>query len=404
METRKIIDILNSRDVEEVTAWLKKFPNIKIFNRDGSYNYARAISQAHPEAQQISDYFHLVKNLSEYLKDYLLKKLPKVLTVENKTLPKLNIEILKKKELYSSEWEFAKAIKELHSSGKNFSEIGKIFNLQYRSVKKYIEIKEEECLNKELTQSKQKKKQKLVERVKELYRSGKTYKYIGEILDLDYKTIKKYIEVSTPLVYRTIERTSSITPYKNEVIQLLNKRVSKKEIYNILKEKGYKQAMRTFYNSVSKIVKEYYDISDISQKNINSLRIKVSKITKLLYYPLEKIEGLDENIYKQIIKEYSWVADILNIMKNFKIAVKEKNINKYLLWLENLKNLNISELNGFIKNLEKDYSAIINAISYRYTNGLAEGLVNKLKTIKRSMYGKASFQTLRRKILWSERD
>ena len=88
-------------------------------------------------------------------------------------------------------------------------------------------------------------------------------------------------------------------------------------------------------------------------------------------------------------------------MKNFKIAVKEKNINKYLLWLENLKNLNISELNGFIKNLEKDYSAIINAISYRYTNGLAEGLVNKLKTIKRSMYGKASFQTLRRKILWS---
>ena len=73
METRKIIDILNSRDVEEVTAWLKKFPNIKIFNRDESYNYARAISQAHPEVQQISDYFHLVKNLSEYLKDYLLK-------------------------------------------------------------------------------------------------------------------------------------------------------------------------------------------------------------------------------------------------------------------------------------------------------------------------------------------
>lgn len=82
--------------------------------------------------------------------------------------------------------------------------------------------------------------------------------------------------------------------------------------------------MRTFYNSVSKIVKEYYDIFDISQENINSLRIKVSKITKLLYYPLEKIDGLDENIYKQIIKKYSWIADILNIMKNFKIAVKEK--------------------------------------------------------------------------------
>lgn len=104
--------------------------------------------------------------------------------------------------------------------------------------------------------------------------------------------------------------------------------------------------MRTFYNSVSKIIKEQYDFSSISQENTNSLRIKVSKITKLLYYPLEKIEGLDENIYKQIVKKYSWITDIFDIMKNFKIAVKEKSRDKYLLWLENLKSLNISELNG----------------------------------------------------------
>lgn len=329
-----------------------------------------------------------------------------MLTIENKSLPKLNIEILKKKELYSSEWEFAKTIKELYSSGKNPSEIGKIFNLQYRSVKKYIEIKEEECLNKELTQSKQKKKQDLINKVKELYQAGKTYKYIGDILDLDYRTIKKYIEVSTPLVYKATERINSITPYRNEVIQLLNKRVGKKEIYNILKEKGYKQAMRTFYNSVSKIISEQYDIEkgkDIKEDSI-FLKIKASKIAKLLYHPLEKINGLDETIYKQIIEKYSWLIDILNIMTSFKIAVKEKNVDRYLLWLESLKRLGIPELSGFIKNLEKDQSAIINAISYRYTNGLAEGFVNKLKTLKRSMYGKASFQTLRRKILWSERD
>lgn len=64
--------------------------------------------------------------------------------------------------------------------------------------------------------------------------------------------------------------------------------------------------------------------------------------------------------------------------------------------------LNIPELNSFIKSVERDNDAIINAIYYRYTNGLAEGFVNKLKTIKRSMYGKATFQGLRRKILWQK--
>lgn len=109
-------------------------------------------------------------------------------------------------------------------------------------------------------QRKLKKKQESIKKIKELYQARKTYKYIGEILDLDYRTIKKYMEVSTPLVHRAIERISSITPYRNEVIQLLNKKVSKKEIYNILKEKGYKQAMRTFYKSVSKIISEQYDV------------------------------------------------------------------------------------------------------------------------------------------------
>ena len=103
METRKIIDILNSRNVEDVTTWLKKFPNIKIINRDGSYTYAKAISQAHPNSQQVSDYFHLVKNLSEYLNKCLLRKLPKIITVEDQEILKLDINIFKKKELYSSE-------------------------------------------------------------------------------------------------------------------------------------------------------------------------------------------------------------------------------------------------------------------------------------------------------------
>ena len=410
METRKIIDILNSRNVEDVTTWLKKFPNIKIVSRDGSYIYAKAISQAHPNAQQVSDYFHLVKNLSEYLNKCLLRKLPKIITVEDQEILKLDIDVFKKKELYSSEWEFAEVVKKLYSSGKRINEISNMFNLQYRSVKRYIEMTEEKYLKslslKNISKIRQEKKQELVRKTKELYLSGKTFAYIKEELGLVYETAKKYIDSTEPLIHKTPKRMNSIDPYKKDVIELLNKRISKQEIYRTLKERGYNQALRTFYRSIEKIINEQKDnIKNDEEIKIISIisKIKTSNFLKLLYLPIEDIKELTQSVYNQIILKYPWIEEILNIMKEFKILVKEQNLIKYIFWLEKIKILNIPELNSFIKSLERDNDAIINAIYYRYTNGLAEGFVNKLKTIKRSMYGKATFQGLRRKILWAER-
>lgn len=65
IETKKIIDLLDSRDLDDVVKWLKTYPNLKIVSRDGSLTYAAAIRKAHPDAIQISDRFHLLKNLNE---------------------------------------------------------------------------------------------------------------------------------------------------------------------------------------------------------------------------------------------------------------------------------------------------------------------------------------------------
>ena len=74
IKTNRIIDILNSRESSDVAKWLKSFPNIKIVSRDGSNEYAKAIKSANPNAVQINDRFHIIKNLTEYLKSYITKK------------------------------------------------------------------------------------------------------------------------------------------------------------------------------------------------------------------------------------------------------------------------------------------------------------------------------------------
>lgn len=75
IETHRVIDMIESRDCEDVIEWLKTYPNLQIVSRGGSITYKNAIDIAHPTVIQVSDRFHLLKNLTSYCKDYLMKML-----------------------------------------------------------------------------------------------------------------------------------------------------------------------------------------------------------------------------------------------------------------------------------------------------------------------------------------
>ncbi len=53
----------------------------------------------------------------------------------------------------------------------------------------------------------------------------------------------------------------------------------------------------------------------------------------------------------------------------------------------------------FAKGLEKDLSAVHAGLTESWSNGPVEGFIHKLKLIKRSMYGRASFGLLRSRVL-----
>ena len=59
-------------------------------------------------------------------------------------------------------------------------------------------------------------------------------------------------------------------------------------------------------------------------------------------------------------------------------------------------------LQSFVEGISKDLTAVKNRIIYPYNNGLAEGSVNKIKSIKRIMYGRNSFELLKAKVLFHE--
>lgn len=65
IDTHRVVDLIHSRNSEDVTNWLKTFPNLEIVSRDGSITYAHSITEAHPKAIQINDRFHLIQNLTK---------------------------------------------------------------------------------------------------------------------------------------------------------------------------------------------------------------------------------------------------------------------------------------------------------------------------------------------------
>jgi len=73
IDSRRIVDMLESRETDDVAKWLSTYPNIEVVSRDGSPQYAAAIRQAHPNAIQVSDRFHIIKNLTDYAKQHITK-------------------------------------------------------------------------------------------------------------------------------------------------------------------------------------------------------------------------------------------------------------------------------------------------------------------------------------------
>src|SRR5438876_11763446 len=89
-EKRCPIELLPDRKEETLTAWLLTHPEIDVISRDRGGEYAAAAKKGAPQAQQIADKFHLVKNLRDGLKDLMARKqkvLPEVEEVSSDGIP-----------------------------------------------------------------------------------------------------------------------------------------------------------------------------------------------------------------------------------------------------------------------------------------------------------------------------
>ena len=83
----------------------------------------------------------------------------------------------------------------------------------------------------------------------------------------------------------------------------------------------------------------------------------------------------------------------------FRGILRSKDIQKFGVWLDDAQPSGIYAMQRFARTVRRDLEAVTNALTKGWSNGQTEGHINRLKTLKRAMYGRAGAELLRARML-----
>jgi transposase len=122
--------------------------------------------------------------------------------------------------------------------------------------------------------------------------------------------------------------------------------------------------------------------------------------TWMLLQP-EKLNGEQRSIMEKLCRLFPRIDRKKELTKEFIRIVRARSLNQFNEWLRAAMRSKLKEFESFARGLSEDYEAVKNALRYGWSKGQLKGQVNRLKLIKRMMYGRGKFDLLRARVLHS---
>lgn len=356
IETHQIIDLLESRQEEDVTEWLKTYPNLEIISRDGGVMYKSASDKSHPNAKQISDRFHILKNLTDYAKDALKRLLKKQINISDDE--QSQISKTKKKYEYKTKWDLIMEVKELKKTKYRIIDIAQYLGISEKSVIEYNKIpmsdKEkynQPSMNELKSQVSNQNKWQLIQEVQEEYKKCHKYSVVARKFKIDDRTVKKYLKITEQPINgnKNREYASKLDKYKSKIIKMNNEGFTWKLIKDAIKKDGYKGSDSLLRTYLSKIKKEQVEEKELKQV------VERTTMISLLYKEIDKVKNITKEMFDKVISMFPEAGKIYEIIKEFKEIMFSKKTEKLDKWIETTKKLKIPEIDSFINRNRKRY-------------------------------------------------
>ena len=359
---KEVVDLLPDRESATLSEWLKQHPEIKTVSRDRYGPYALGIKTGAPDASQVADRFHLLMNLGDATK-----------------------------RIFQSKGKELREVFTLYNEPKN--QPPKTVKIEL-AVQNTIGITEPTLTTADISIDKQHK----FEKVKDLFSKGIAIRQIARTVKLNRKTVRKYTTMEQ-LVKRQARTTTNLDAFIDFLIQGENRDKTYRELHKTIVEMGFNGKYTQFCYKMNEV---YNTQPSLKPKSIDPILVKTwspTRLSLMLYMePCELKRADDKDFLKLLFEKYPKIEKMEKLVKGFKNLFKTKKDGLLKAWIEEVLASDCG-LNNFAKNLLKDYDAVNNAVITDISNGQVEGQVNRIKTIKRKMYGKAGFQLLRKMVL-----
>ena len=198
---------------------LKKFTNVETVTRDFSLTYKNAISEALPQAKQVVDRFHIFKNLTDDLCNYLKRTVSDKIKLTKDTSSDSK-EVLTKRQqdkidTANRKWEVIQETKKLYEKGNTKTEIVKKLGITRVTLNTYLSSKEPPIRDSSFILDNYVPliKQLIIEgkKTKEIYETIKEQGYKGKmtVLNMHMKSIKGEIKNNTSYLKRSKSKSYS---------------------------------------------------------------------------------------------------------------------------------------------------------------------------------------------------
>jgi transposase len=354
LERRKVVDILPERSSAGTAAWLRTHPQVEIVCRDRHGLFAEGTRDGAPQAIQVADRFHLIQNLRERIEQQL-GRLGRP---------------LKPDATAAAEREESRA--GLHGN-----------------------------------------RERLFEQVRALYGAGKTATAITEELGLSRKRVDRWIRLEA-LPPRNVIATSTSSP--GHFLEHLTRRWQEgctmaTRLFTEIKRLGYtgcythlarfvagwrrpstpRECVQTSQTAtpITPLPRDPTTGRPLSPLTAAALCIKPRPL-------LTKRQATTVDALKAASSEF---AVMRQLAMRFRGILRGQSTAALGQWLHDAHHSGIYAMQRFARTLQHDLEGVQNALTTRWSNGQAEGQISRLKTLKRAMYGRASVELLRARML-----
>lgn len=374
LERRRAVDLLPDRTAETLAQWLQAHASIQTIARDRSGEYARGISRGAPQAQQVADRWHLLLNLREAVEKLLDRLRPELTSYWPTKTPKKTGEIRMIRQRYRGQPELA-------------ARDGRRARLLA-----------------------------LHEKIHRLYSAGHSISTIAQQLKLSRTTVYRYLSMSAVPERRThSRRTSILDPFVDYLSQrwIAGCR-NASQLWREIKQQGYpgtrKQVTEWVYERREQpgptTPRKYLQSNSHSGAQLISHSRTADqaplpaarRLVWLLLKPADRLAP-DEVHLRDSLLRHPVLIQAQQLAQDFQCLVSQQQAPALDAWLTACERSTIPELANLAAGMRQDYSAVHAACCSKWSNGQTEGQVNRLKMLKRQMYGRANLDLLRARFL-----